>query len=201
MTYGLHRYFPASAKTAILAHPVSPMTTAAQPACLSAQPFQMLVRIARHSDIGDPDGCAAILALLATGRSLRAHLQRVLTSLDLSEVKFAVLVSLYAQDPAPCSLSELSAQAEVSRASLRTTLDALSAGGWIETASPSASASVRPSAQRISLTPRGRTLTEKTVRPFLTAVARCGEVLSASERQAVTRSCNLLQDRLPSTAS
>lgn len=199
MTGGLHRYFPASAKTVTLTHPVRPMTAAAQPACLSAQPFQMLVRIARHSDIGDPDGCAAVLALLATGRSLRAHLQRVLTSLDLSELKFAVLVSLYARDPAPCSLSELSAQAEVGRTSLRTTLDALSSGGWIETVAGASDS--RPSAQRVSLTARGRTLTEKTVRPFLAAVARCGEVLSASERQAVTRSCNLLQDRLPSAAS
>ena len=174
------------------------MTAPAPSACLSAQPFEMLVRIARHSAIGDPEGCAAVLALLATGRSLRTHLQRVLTSVNLSECKFAILVSLYARDPDPCSPGELSAQTGLGRATLRAALDALATGGWIEK-HPAPGNLRRP--ELAALTPRGRTLTEKTVRPFLTAVAHCGEVLSASERQSVTAACNLLHDHLPSAAS
>lgn len=158
---------------------------------LLPHPFQMLVRIAKHARIGDPEGCAAVLALLTTGRALREHLESVLSDLNLSETKFAALVSLYAFDPTASTADTLAAQAGVSRSSMTESLESLRKSGWVERTTPQAC---------IRLTDSGRTLTEKVVQPFLNAVARCSDILSIPERQTITQVCANLDQRLPSRA-
>lgn len=163
---------------------------------LSARPFQMLVRIARHSRIGDPQGCAAVFALLETGRQLRAHLQEILARHQLTEDGFGILVSLYAIDPAPTSSTGLAADAEISTKLIGLSLDALSHGGWITQDESPLSGSLQ-----IQLTDRGRSLTEEAVRPFLEAVARCSDSLSPGQTRTLEKVCTNLRNRLPTHAS
>ena len=173
------------------------MSESADPSCLSAPPYQMLVKVARHSQIGDPEGCATLLALLATGRSLRAHLQQVLAGLNLSEAKFSVLVSLYAADPAPLAPADLAQQSGISRATITDALGGLCADRSIQREP----ASTDRRAFVIRLTDHGRTVTEDAIRPFLTAIATCSDALSLSEQQAVKKVCAHVDHRLPSLTS
>lgn len=169
---------------------------AALPELLACHPLQMLVRIASQSRLGDPEGCVAILTLMSTGRVLRSHLQHVLGELGLSEIKFFTLVTLYALDPDPSTPAELALQSHVSRAAMSDTLEALRASGWV---GRERSATDRRTLH-IQLTARGRLLVEGAVRPFLAAIARCAETLSAPERRSLTRTCSHLCDHfsLPS---
>lgn len=150
----------------------------------------MLVRIARQSHLGDPEGCAAILALLTATRLVRGHLNRVLAQAGLNEAKLSALVTLYALDPEPSTPADLALQSQVSRTTMTDTLDALHSGGWINRE--------RGEADRrtlhIQLTTTGRTLVENAVRPFLTAVGNCAATLSVAERRSVTSACVHLCD-------
>lgn len=156
-----------------------------RPQAASSQPMDMLVRIARQSRLGDADGCATLLTMLATMRLLRLHLQQVLTPLKLSEVKLSTLVSLYALDPIPSSPSDLSFHSQVSRPTMTDTLESMRSSGWI----------IRERSHKdrrvtlVRLTDSGRALVENAVRPFLTAISRCSETLSAHERQTIVRAC------------
>ena len=147
--------------------------------------MQMLVRIARQSHLGDPDGCASILALLSASRLLRGHLNRVLAEFGLNEARLSALVTLYALDPEPSTPADLALQSHVSRATMTDTLVALDASGWIRRN--------RVEADRrtlhIRLTTAGRAVVKNVVRPFLTAVSNCADTLSVDERHAVTRAC------------
>lgn len=163
---------------------------------LSARPFEMLVRIARHSRIGDPQGCAAVLALLETGRQLRSHLHTILARHRLAEDGFSILVSLYAIDPTPTSPAELIADGQIETGVFNSTMDALSDGGWIIREGATFS-----SLDQIQLTNRGRSLTEEAVRPFLEAVARCSDALSPGQTRTLEKACVNLRNQLPTHAS
>lgn len=169
---------------------------AALPELLACHPLQMLVRIANQSRLGDPEGCVAILSLVATGRVVRSHLQNVLGELGLSEIKFFTLVALYALDPDPSTPAELALQSQVSRAAMSDTLEALHESGWVDRERSATDRRIT----HIQLTARGRLLVESAVRPFLAAVARCVATLSPPERRALTRTCSHLCDHfsLPS---
>jgi DNA-binding MarR family transcriptional regulator len=171
--------------------------SAANSASLSARPFQMLVRIARHSRIGDPQGCAAVFALLETGRQLQAHFHEVLARHKLAETGFTVLVSLYATDPAPASMGELAADVRIPVDALFVELETLEANGWISR-DTAVSAQHGVSAQ---LTARGRALTEDAVRPFLVAVCRCGEALTPGQSHTLDQACINLRNKLPTRTS
>jgi DNA-binding MarR family transcriptional regulator len=165
--------------------------TASQSLNLSARPFEMLVRIARHSRIGDPQGCAAVFALLETGRRLRTHLHTVLARHRLAEDGFRILVSLYAIDPVPTSPAELVTDAQIETNALVPSLDTLLDGGWI----------IRSGSLQIQLTDRGRSLTEEAVRPFLEAVARCSDALSPGQTRTLQQACANLRNQLPTHTS
>lgn len=156
----------------------------------------MLARIARQSRLGDPEGCTAIFALLTTSRLIRGELQTVLTRLELSEIKFFTLVSLYAQDPDPCTPAELAQQSRVSRAAMSDIIEALRHRGWIDRASSLSDRRKR----HVRLTPPGRSLVERAVRPFLALIGRCSDILSAEELRALTRTCAHLSQHLQSAA-
>lgn len=155
---------------------------------LASQPMQMLLRITRQSRLGDPEACAAILALLATGKLLRANFHALLAKLGLTEAKFTTLITLYALDPEPSTPADLAAQVRVSRAAMTEALEGLHARGLVR----------RERGERdrrtfaILLTDAGRTLTEKSVRPFLGAISRCADSLSATERAAMAGACDHL---------
>jgi DNA-binding MarR family transcriptional regulator len=160
------------------------------PDALSCQPTQMLVRIARQSGLGDPEGCAAVLALLTTSRLVRGQLHRVLAELGLNEAKLTTLITLYALDPEPSTPADLAVQSQVSRSTMTDTLESLHASGWVQRE--------RGESDRrtlhIHLTETGRSLVERAVRPFLTAVGNCADTLSTAERSAVTSACIHLCD-------
>lgn len=166
-------------------HPANQPAHARPPHSPSSQPVDMLVRIARQSQLSDPEGCATLLTMLTTMRLLRLHLQRVLTPLKLSEVKFTTLVSLYALDPIPSSPSDLAFHAQVSRAAMTDALEGMRVRGWI--------ARERSRDDRrmtlVHLTAAGRDLVEKAVRPFLAALGRCSEALSSDERKTIVHAC------------
>ena len=145
----------------------------------------MLVRIARQSHLGDPEGCAAILNMLATSRLVRGHLHSVLQHLGLTEAKLATLVTLYALDPEPASPADLSVQTQVSRASMTELIETLHARSWI-TRKPSPS---DRRTQHLRLTEKGRTFVESAVRPFLIAVGHCADVLTPAEYHLITQTC------------
>lgn len=155
--------------------------------CLS-QPLKMLVRIARQNHLGDPDACAAVLAMLSTSRLLHQHFQRALAQLELSEVRLTTLVSLYALDPEPSTPADLAFHSQVSRATMTDTLEAMRLRNWIVRARA-------PDDRRvlhIHLTDEGRTLVERAVRPFLSTVNLCAQVLTRDERTTTVRICTHL---------
>lgn len=157
----------------------------------------MLVRIARHSRIGNPEGCAALLMLLSASRLLRNELHRVLTGLGLSQIRFAALVSLYASDPDPCTPADLAYHVQVSRATMADILDEMCRRGWITRKRVRTDRRSR----HICLTDDGRTLFEHAVQPFLSAVSRCAEVLDVEEREAVGRASSQIHSYFQPNAS
>lgn len=152
------------------------------PDCCLTHPLKMLVRITRQSQLGDPEACAAILALLSASRQLHNHLHRVLARLDLSEVKLTTLVSLYAIDPEPSTPADLALHAQVSRATMTDTLEALHTRNWIVRDRTRSDRRVL----HIHLTDEGRALIERTVRPFLTTLNQCAQALPPEERSVAT---------------
>ena len=166
------------------------------PACLASRHFQMLVRVAKHGGIGDPEGCAAVLTLLETARRLRGHIHSILAAHGLSDARFAVLVCLYAIDPTPITPAELAEEAQISRAAMSESLESLQKAGHV---TRERSATDRRST-RISLSDSGRALIEDTMRPFLDVVSRFGGALSLAERRIIGEICTNICGRLPSHA-
>ncbi|MFA6287790.1 MAG: MarR family transcriptional regulator [Opitutaceae bacterium] len=165
--------------------------------CLSALPLKMLVRISRHSRIGEPEGCAAMLALLETGRRLRVQLHAVLSHQHLSDAKFAALISLYALEPTPATPSELAMEAQVSRATMTATLESMREEGWVTRECAPADRRMR----HVQLTDSGRLLTEETVLPFLAAMTDHGKALTTSQCRTLHQLCATLCEQLPAVSS
>lgn len=173
-------------------HPTAQPAHARRSHAPPSQPMDMLVRIARQSQLGDAEGCATLLTMLASMRLLRLHLQRVLAPLKLSEVKLATLISLYALDPVPSSASDLAYHAQVSRATMTDTLELMRAHGWV--ARERSSEDRRK--MRVMLTTAGRELVEQAVRPFLAALGRCSEFINPRERDTILHACARLDAHL-----
>lgn len=161
-------------------------------ALLNSHPIKMLMRIFRQSHLGDPEGCAAVLSLIAISKLLRANMRDVLTRFELSEVKLSVLICLYAEEPEPCTPAVLAQHVQVTRATMSTTIDGMCRRGWLDRQ--------RGRDDRrtvlVSLTVAGRELVEKSVIPFLTAVARSSEALTLEERRTLSITCAHLFEHL-----
>lgn len=163
----------------------------------NSQPRQMLLRIFRQSGLGDPDGCSAVLSLIAISKLLRSHMREVLTRFDLSEVKLITLICLYAEEPSPCTPAGLARHAQVSRATMSATLDGMVRRGWLHR---ERGAQDRRTLE-IRLTLSGRSLVEESVMPFLGAIARCAEALTREEWATLSQSCDHLRKHLRGQAT
>lgn len=152
---------------------------------LRNHPTKMLLRIFRQSGLGDPEGCAAVLSLISVGKLLRARMREVLTRYDLSELKLATLICLYAEEPASCTPADLARQVRVSRATMSTALEGMSRRGWLNRE--------RGLTDRrtvnVHLTRVGRRLVEESVIPFLGAIAQCADTLAGDEWRTLSKTC------------
>jgi DNA-binding MarR family transcriptional regulator len=161
------------------------------------QPKSLLLGVARQSGIGDPDSCRTILALLSVGRAIRRSLESELGPDELSEARFATLVTLYALEPLPATPTDLAYHADVTRSAMTDILDVLERRGWIKRGDPARDRRLTP----IHLTELGCRITVIAVHRFLQAGSRLAGNLSLSRRKAIVDGCEQIERSIDHAAS
>ena len=154
-------------------------------------PAETLRRAARLR-LADGEGpCAAVIALIGAGQAVNACMHRAWSVLGLSDLKFGVLVTLFALDPARSTPADLAFHTGATRASVTDALDALQAQGWIERQ--------RDGQDRrtvfVGLTLDGRLAAEEAVSLFLRTARGLGDGLTEADRAAFDRVCRTLRSR------
>jgi DNA-binding MarR family transcriptional regulator len=92
---------------------------------------RLLFGAARQSGVGDLDSCRTIMAILTASRAIRRQMDREFGTEELTESRFATLITLYAMAPLSATPTDLAYHAEVSRAAMTDVVDALDKHGWI----------------------------------------------------------------------
>lgn len=149
--------------------------------------YRTLVSVARQRKGLDPEACKLVFAHLDTTLAIQSTLQGALAEHGLSELQFAVLVALFALDPAPAMPADLADYAAVSRAAVTEALARLEAHGLIHRTRDTTDRR----AHHLHLTDLGRNTTEAALGHYLGAVGGIarfldptiqGELLSAYQK-------------------
>ena len=161
------------------AHPVS-----------DAPHARLLFGAARQSGFGDPDSCRTIMAILTASRAIRRRLDREFGTEELTESRFATLITLYAMAPLAATPGDLAYHAEVSRAAMTDVVDALDKHGWIvrERRGDRRLKPIRISAQ-------GRSVAVRAVHRFLELASVIASDLCLADRRAAVAICTQIEAR------
>jgi DNA-binding MarR family transcriptional regulator len=149
---------------------------------------RLLFGAARQSGVGDPDSCQTIMAILTASRAIRRRLDRELGTEELTESRFATLITLYAMAPLAATPGDLAYHAEVSRAAMTDVVDALDKHGWIvrERRGDRRLKPVRISAQ-------GRSVAVRAVHRFLELASVIAGDLCLADRRAAVAICTQVE--------
>ena len=169
--------------------PVGPAAVAPAASSLDEGPTvapheRLLVGAARQSGVGDPDSCRTIVAILAVSRAVRRRLAREFGTKDLTESRFATLITLHAMAPLAATPADLAYHTEVSRAAMTGVVEALDQRGWIVRTSRGGR---RPTPVRISA--KGRNVAVQAVQRFLEVASVIAGDLCVTERRTMVESC------------
>lgn len=146
-----------------------------------------LVSVARQRKGLDPEACKLVFAHLDTTLAVQTALHGVLAEHGLSELQFAVLVALFALDPAPVMPADLADYAAVSRAAVTDALARLETQGFVHRSRDTGDRRTH----HLNLTESGCATTEAALTRYLGAVGGIarylepttqGELLSAYQK-------------------
>jgi len=141
-----------------------------------------LLAAARQRPGLDDRRCLLVLDLIQTGIAVRTALRRSLAEEGLSELKFALLVVLFAIDPEPATPADLADRIGVSRAAITEALDGLEKIALIGRTRDTADRRVID----VRLTPKGQGLADAALQRFLRTAGRVARFISLSELPSIS---------------
>ncbi len=142
-----------------------------------------LVSVARQRKGLDAGRCQLVFEHLDTAQVLQQTLHRALAEYRLSELQFAVLVALFAIDPAPATPADLADYTAVSRAAITDALVRLEELAMILRARDEADRRVC----RVQLTAAGRTTVDRALVEYLKAAGESARLIDVpAQRELLT---------------
>lgn len=142
-----------------------------------------LLAVARQRNELDETGCRLVLDLLHTTIALRRRLAAELGSEGLTELRFFVLVVLFALDPEPAAAADLAVHTGATRASITDVLDHLQNAGLIERDRDTADRRVI----YVRLTEAGRGAADRAMSCFLRRAGSLARPVDAAAREFAGR--------------
>jgi len=142
-----------------------------------------LLAVARQRNELDETGCRLVLDLLHTAIALRRRLGAELGSEGLTELRFFVLVVLFALDPEPAVAADLAVHTGATRASVTAVLDHLETAGLTGRARD-------PDDRRViyvRLTDAGRRAADRAMANFLRRAGTLARPVDAMQRESAGR--------------
>ncbi len=136
-----------------------------------------LLAVARQRPGFDEKRCRLALDCLVTGQAVRGALQTCLHQSGLSELRFAVLVILFALEPNATTAADLASHAGVTRSSITEALDGLQAHNFIRRQRDS----VDRRAIYVRLTKAGRALAEEALLAYLHTATQVTRFVTPTE--------------------
>ncbi len=129
--------------------------------------LRTLLNVARQRDGLNETGCRLVLDYLAAAQGVEGVLLRRLAAIGFSEHQFAVLVALFALDPAASTPADLAHHAGTTRSAMTARLDNLEARGLLTRQ--------RDTRDRrlvyVRLTPAGQTAADAALMDYLRAAS------------------------------
>jgi DNA-binding MarR family transcriptional regulator len=166
-------------RTATLRSP-EPASRARRVECLAGR---TLVSVARQRKGLDAGRCQLVFEHLDTAQVLQHTLHRALAEYKLSELQFAVLVALFAIDPAPATPADLADYTAVSRAAITDALVRVEELALILRTRDQADRRVC----RVQLTDAGRTTVDRALVEYLKAAGESARLIDApAQRELLT---------------
>lgn len=153
-------------------------------------PFRAILALASQRRGIDAERCRAVLELLSTATSVRSAFRRELEILKLTELDFAVLVTLYAIAPDRSTLANVAAQTGSTRPSMTEAADRLEARGLVRRER----ATDDRRAIFIELTERGQETAETGLGRVIEKAHRIGRVITANTDATLIDACRRLDD-------
>lgn len=152
--------------------------------------FRTVLAAARQRNGLDEARCHLVLEFLSTAAAANAALHRQLADLGLSELKFAVLVVLFALDPAPATPADLAIHTSVTRSAITDALDGLEARDLL--------VRQRDTHDRrliyVQLTDAGRASADAALTRFLQAAGQLARYVPPANQNALLHACAQLHE-------
>lgn len=140
--------------------------------------LRTLLNVARQRTGLDEAGCRLVLDYLAAAQSVEGVLQHRLAAIGFSENQFAVIVALFALDPAASTPADLAFHAGTTRSAMTALLDNLEARGLL--------ARQRDTHDRrlvyVQLTPAGQTAANAALLAYLRSANELANLVDPAAR-------------------
>ncbi len=153
-------------------------------------PFRAILAIASQRRGINAERCRVVLELLSTATSVRSAFRRELEGLKLTELDFAVLVTLYALAPDRSTLANVAAQTGSTRPSMTEAADRLETRGLVRRE--------RATDDRrvifIELTEPGHAMAEVGLSRIIEKAHRIGRTIKANTDATLIEACRRLDD-------
>ncbi len=148
-----------------------------------------LLTVARQRDGLDEARCRLVLDFLAAAQGLECVLQQRLAATGLSEHQFAVLVALFALDPAASTPADLAHHTGTTRSAMTALLDNLEGRGLLSRQ--------RDTRDRrlvyVQLTAAGQTAADFALMDYLRAANELAGMVAPTDQAALLQSCARFQ--------
>jgi DNA-binding MarR family transcriptional regulator len=154
--------------------------------------FECLIEAAEKHPTLQPSACDAFLNLLRTGDDVFEVVDRFLSSHDISQGRFTVLMLLGKccdEDATPATLAE---RAGVTRATMTGLIDTLERDGWVERTPDPADRRVI----HVSLTTEGQSVIDAMLPEYFQCVSDILKPLTEPERKQLVRLLQKIQTGL-----
>jgi len=152
--------------------------------------FRTLLAVAHQRNGLNEAGCRLILELLSAGSMVQGALRRVLSEINLSELKFGVLVVLFTTDPSPSTPTDLALHTSVTRSAVTDALDGLEQHGL--------AVRERDTKDRriilIRLTDLGRTTVDSAIMKVLQAAGSIAQKIKPNTHSEMLNACAALSE-------
>lgn len=152
--------------------------------------FRTLSAMARQRKELSDAHCGAVTELLHTSFIVQRALQGQLEKTGLTDLKFAVLVALYALDPNPVTTTDLAFYTGCTRSAVTKAVATLYARKLLATARDDADGRVK----YLRLTPPGRRLSEITALAYLGSIGQMARALHTPALFTLRRACSRLAE-------